>query len=535
MTAVRANAVLDCVRRTAYLGNGELGDAQLLDDFIACREEAAFAELLRRHGPMVLGVCRRVLANPHDAEDAFQATFLILVRKAATIQPRHLVCRWLYGVAYRTALKARQAARRRREREQIVGQMRSCQSEVGESVELRALLDREITRLPEKYRSAVILCELDGLSRKEAARLLGLPEGTLSSRLAAARNRLARRFSRHGRLLSAGAVSLLLAREAHAVPVSLLKSTEQMAAASGLVPPHVLTLVEGVLTTMWLSKFKMVPVLLLAIAALSVGVSGRPYPAQAANPEGQKEKKELGPIVHGTVSATDANKGTLTLTVLVAPDKKQTEQKALMLSPDVKIVLADSLTKTETPAIGKVADLIAGTIVAARLSVDGKQVVEVHASGPGVQGMVKSVDAASNAITISFKGKDGPTDQTLHIVKGAKVLLSDGLTKGTAPKEGSLSDISEGTPVSIRQSVDRKLALQIDVHGKSVHGTLKSLDTGSNTLTVTVKEDAQIVEKTFTIAKDARVDSGAVAGKTVTVQISVFDKTVATGVHVHEK
>jgi hypothetical protein len=286
---------------------------------------------------------------------------------------------------------------------------------------------------------------------------------------------------------------------------------------------------------MWLSKFKMVPVLLLAIAALSVGVSGRPDPAQAATPEGQKEKKELGPSVHGTVSTADADKGTLTLNVMMAADKKHSEEKTLTLSKDVKIVLADTLTKNETPAIGKVADLTAGTIVEARLSADSKQVVEIHASGPGVQGRVKSVDAASNAITISFKGKDGATDQTLHIVKGAKVLLSDGLTKDTAPKEGSLGDLSEGTPVAIRQSVDRKLALQISVHGASIHGTLKGLDTGSNTLTVSVKEDAQIVEKTFTIAKNARVDSGAVAGKTVTVQISVFDKTVATGVHVHEK
>src|SRR5437868_792614 len=111
MATDQALCVIDFVRRTALIGQGKFTDAQLLDAFITGREEAAFAELLRRHGPMVLAVCRRVLGNSHDAEDAFQATFLILIRKADTVWPRSLVGRWLYGVAYRTALKARLIAK----------------------------------------------------------------------------------------------------------------------------------------------------------------------------------------------------------------------------------------------------------------------------------------------------------------------------------------------------------------------------------------------------------------------------------------
>src|SRR5206468_2126017 len=151
------------------------------------------------------------LRNSQDAEDAFQATFLILVRKVDAVRPRNLVGRWLYGVAYRTALKARQAAKRRRKRERIAFELRPQTVELPEREEWRSLLDREIARMPERYRSAVILCDLQGLPRKDAARMLGLPEGTLSSRLAAARVQLARRFSRHGILLSGGALAALLA------------------------------------------------------------------------------------------------------------------------------------------------------------------------------------------------------------------------------------------------------------------------------------------------------------------------------------
>src|SRR5262249_4084004 len=158
---------------------------------------AAFAALVRRHGPMVLGVCRRVLHNPHDADDAFQATFLVLVKKASAVVPRELVGHWLYGVAYRTALKAKTLAARRRRPERQVREM-SRQPAREEEVwnDLRPLLDRELDRLPEKLRALVVLCELEGKSRKEAARQLGLAEGTVSSRLARARVLLAKRLAR---------------------------------------------------------------------------------------------------------------------------------------------------------------------------------------------------------------------------------------------------------------------------------------------------------------------------------------------------
>src|SRR5262249_25504826 len=155
-----------------------------LEAFVSRREAAAFESLVRRHGPMVLGVCRRVLRDPHDAEDAFQAAFLVLARKAAAVSPPGMVGNWLDGVAHTTAVRLRAANARRRARERQVADMpqREAKQE-GRQDDLHRLLDEELARLPDKYRVPVVLCDLEGRTRREVARQLELPEGTLSSRL----------------------------------------------------------------------------------------------------------------------------------------------------------------------------------------------------------------------------------------------------------------------------------------------------------------------------------------------------------------
>src|SRR5438445_8240641 len=192
-----------------------LTDGQLLESYVGSREEAALAALVRRHGPMVWGVCRRVLRNWHDAEDAFQATFLVLVRKAASLASPELLANWLYGVAHQTALKARATTAKKRARERQVTEMpEPAVTEQNLWNDLQPLLDQELSRLPDKYRIAIVLCGLEGKTRKEAARQLGVPEGTLAARLARARVKLAQRLARHGLAVSGSALAAVLSPSA---------------------------------------------------------------------------------------------------------------------------------------------------------------------------------------------------------------------------------------------------------------------------------------------------------------------------------
>jgi RNA polymerase sigma factor (sigma-70 family) len=285
MSIRSVNDILRYLRSTALPGDGEEPtDGQLLDRFVNRRDAAALEVLVRRHGPMVWGVCRRVLGNHHDAEDAFQATFLVLVRKAASIACRELLANWLYGVARQTARKARQTAAKRRAREKQVADLSEPEAvaqDLDLERDLRPLLDQELSRLPDRYRVALVLCDLEGKSRKEAARQLGVAEGTVASRLARARTMLAGRLARHGLAVSAGTLAAVLSPEAASasVPALVTSSTIKVAtllaaggaAAAGSVPAEVAALAEGVMKAMFFAKLKAAVVVLTVVALVLFG------------------------------------------------------------------------------------------------------------------------------------------------------------------------------------------------------------------------------------------------------------------------
>jgi len=230
-----------------------LSDAELLGRFVSGREEVsdlAFEALLVRHGPMVLGTCRRLLADGNDVEDAFQATFLVLVRRANAIRVKDTLGPWLHEVARRVALEARTLALRRRRREDRAIDLATVPTHGSEVSDTQAIIDEEIGRLAEKFRAAVVLCDLEGMTIEGAAHQLGWPSGTVRSRLARGRERLRARLSRRG----LGPVPEALVASPAGVPEALVSATARLAVLSmtgiktaGVVPAAVFALTQGVL------------------------------------------------------------------------------------------------------------------------------------------------------------------------------------------------------------------------------------------------------------------------------------------------
>jgi RNA polymerase sigma factor (sigma-70 family) len=265
-------------------------DEQLLDRFLNrddASAEAAFRAIVVRHGPMVLGVCRHILNQLQDAEDAFQATFLVLARKAGSIRDRRVLARWLYEVAYRIAMRARTNGVRRRTHERQGGEMAATVSTDNHGwIELRPVLHEEVNRLPEKYRVPVILCYLEGKTNEEVAALLQWPVGTVKGRLSRARDLLRSRLSRRGLALSAAFLVTALSSGtviADVVPARLIDDTVSNAltvasrtpTAEATISPEVAQLMDFANAAPGGFKLAMVGVLVatIAVAILSAGVS----------------------------------------------------------------------------------------------------------------------------------------------------------------------------------------------------------------------------------------------------------------------
>jgi RNA polymerase sigma factor (sigma-70 family) len=314
MASAQASPVLRFLRKlTASADSEDAPDGQLLARFLRSRDEAAFAALVRRHGPMVLGVCRRILRDAHNAEDAFQATFLVLVRKAGAVGRPELLGSWLYGVAYRTALKARAAAARRHARERQLMDTPAAEPEAVWN-DVRPVLDEELNRLPHKYRVPVVLCYFEGKTHEEAARCLGCPRETVSTRLLRARDRLRARLTRRGLALSGGLLAAVLAEKAAPaaeVPAGLLGNTIQVAtrfaagqAAAGAAGAPA-ALAEGVLQAMFWNQLTRVAALLVAALVLGTGGVVLTYRVTATEPGQPKDAAPEKPGARDSAKAPD--------------------------------------------------------------------------------------------------------------------------------------------------------------------------------------------------------------------------------------
>jgi RNA polymerase sigma factor (sigma-70 family) len=491
-----------------------LSDGQLLEQYLQSREEDAFAALVQRHGPMVWGVCRRVVASYQDAEDAFQATFLVLVRKAAAIVPRDMVANWLYGVAHQTARNARAIAARRRAREKqmaVMPEPADTPSEIRD--DWQPLLDLELGRLPEKYRAVIVLCDLEGKTRKEAARHCRVPEGTVASRLATARSMLARRLARHGVPVGAAALT------ASAVPASLASSTIKAATlfaagrAAGVLSPSVALLAEGVLKTMLLTKLKIATAVLLTLAVVGVGTVALTQQTPAGS-----AKTERKPPPQKPVRADEPVAPQNVVTPPSAPPVKKTDAEPVptQVSGIVKAVDAPNATLTVshggaettfrvTPDAdiqidgkrGPLAALPAGASVHLRRFVDARTTRSVLAEGRWLWGTVKAVDVVGSTITYGERAQDGGAGRMFNVPTDL-VISIDG-------KAGNLAGIPAGACANLQLFADQTTVRNLSVEGAQVNGIAKTVDAAGRTITVN--------DTTYRVAPGAHVSIDHAPGK----------------------
>jgi RNA polymerase sigma factor (sigma-70 family) len=307
MARADADTVLGHIRKLYPPVPADAPDGLLLERYVGGRDEAALEALLRRHGPMVLGVCRRVLRQAQDAEEAFQATFLLLARQAHAIRQSGSVGPWLHGAAYRIALKARtQGARRRRREREAAAAPRPEAPSAAAWRELQAVLDEELGRLPARYRAPLVLCYLEGKTQEEAAAQLGCPLGTVRSRAARGRALLQARLTRRGLALSGAAFATALTAHAAmaAVPAPLLGQAARAAAQPAGAPAAVLALARGGARSLLAARWQAAAVLLLVAGAAAgavalVGSARAPRPPEQGPPAAAGEEKAPRADLHG--------------------------------------------------------------------------------------------------------------------------------------------------------------------------------------------------------------------------------------------
>lgn len=420
--------------RPALFPEERESDGQLLDRFILHQDQSAFEEIVRRHGVMVLGVCKRVLDNRHDAEDCFQAVFMVLVRKATSIEPRDMVGNWLYGVAYRTALEARKLAARRRNHEKKKHAMPKPESNAELWSELRPVLDQELSKLPDRYRFVLVASDLEGKTRAEVADLLGVPEGTVASRLSRARAMLAKRLQKHRLIVSPTLLASLLAKEAApaVLPESLVASVSRSAMTSK-TPSRAATIADAVMQAMFWSKLKLAGAALCVLALIGLSIASFPKAAAehcfdvAASKELPEKPREY------IIRKIDVAKGKIVAESLAGDDGEK-QKIELKLDPDSKLIVNGNKVKIMQVAIGMIVQVHSQRDSEGQLHL---RRLEAVAQMQSITGVVREVDADN--VTIEPEVADGVAEA--FTVDTNAAISVDG-------KSSKLQDVRKGTRVS---------------------------------------------------------------------------------------
>jgi RNA polymerase sigma factor (sigma-70 family) len=529
-------------------GASELSDRELVERFADHSDGEAFAALVRRHGAMVLGVCRRIIGHEHDAEDVFQAVFLVLSRKAGGLRRKEAVGPWLFGVAHRLALRARLKGRQRQQRETKAPEV--IPDEPFDELtlrEARAVLDEELARLPERERGPLILCYLEGLTRDQAAQRLGCALGTLKGRLERGRAALQKRLTQRGLGLLGVLPTLVLTRESASATIALQTAAVEAALAfvgrsvvGRAIPPEVVVLAEEMLKPTLAGKLAIATVVLLGVVACGFGVGligspsdaarsesrtapvpavarleSRAMPGPTVNPRAtekqrpsetpsapeptekqagtekpadqaskNQEAEALPSVVKGVATAVDADKGTL---LVAHRDGEDT------------FTVADGATIEIDGKPGELARLPAGADVHLTRFVGPKTAGSIQASGRQYFGNpVKAVDAQRNTITITDI-TDREQEKTFAVARNALIWV-DG-------KGAKLAAVPPGSFVNLDLAVDQQTALSIGADGPNLGGCggslVQAVDIQKRTITYDKKAPRDIAGKTFTIAQDA--------------------------------
>ncbi|HEY8504770.1 MAG TPA: RNA polymerase sigma factor [Gemmataceae bacterium] len=509
------------LRRVARAPEARGGDdAELLERFLRARDESAFELLTWRHGGMVLGVCRRLLRDRAEAEDAFQATFLALALKAGSIGRRRSLGAWLYKVACRVALDLRARRARRDGAAPLPAELpdaRPASQPAAEAAqrELRDVLDREVGRLPEPQRVPVILCYFEGKTNEEAAREIGCPVGTVVSRLARARERLRRRLARSGVTLSAAPLALALPGELSAcVPAALAQAAARSAvlvaagqAAGAAASVQVASLTEGVLNAMFLSKVKTFAAVLLAASLIGAGVgsSGRTAladPPAAAAEEGSGAGRASGrdARVHalGKVKQVDAGKGTITIsgnTHHVANVGWMVQDAELMITPRFNLEwkplhAEEAIVGQVAPGAkvlidgreGKLSELTEQTAV--ELTIENGKVTKIVATGSTIDDRLLEL-TDPDLRTLTLRKRYGPPETA----ERERYVLGENIEVRIDGRDAHLSELKGGMRVALQTSaVKPDEVIRITAAGPTIRGFLRAIDLRKRTIDATLTQ-----------------------------------------------